>query len=94
MINKIVNSPAAALADIPDGATVMIGGFGDAGQPNELIDALIEQGAKNLTLVCNNAGAGDHGLAALLAAERVRKIICSFPRQANSGISTGSTVPG
>ncbi len=84
MINKIVDSTAAALADVPDGATVMIGGFGDAGQPNELIYALIAQGAKDLTIVCNNAGAGDHGLAALLAAERVRKIVCSFPRQADS----------
>src|SRR6202008_607780 len=68
----------------PDGATVMIGGFGTAGLPNELIDALIEQGAKDLTIVNNNAGNGDTGLAALLAAGRVRKIICSFPRQADS----------
>jgi 3-oxoadipate CoA-transferase, alpha subunit len=84
MINKIMPSAKAALGDVPDGATVMIGGFGTAGLPNELIDALIEQGAKNLTIVNNNAGNGDTGLAALLAAKRVRKIICSFPRQADS----------
>jgi 3-oxoadipate CoA-transferase, alpha subunit len=84
MINKIMPSAKAALSDVPDGATVMIGGFGTAGLPNELIDALIEQGAKNLTIVNNNAGNGDTGLAALLAAKRVRKIICSFPRQADS----------
>jgi 3-oxoadipate CoA-transferase alpha subunit len=84
MIDKTCPSAAAALADVPDGATVMIGGFGTAGQPNELIDALIEQGARNLTIVNNNAGNGDTGLAALLAAGRVRKIICSFPRQADS----------
>ena len=74
----------AAVADVPDGATVMIGGFGGAGQPNELIDALIGQGARDLTIVNNNAGNGDTGLAALLTAGRVRKIICSFPRQADS----------
>jgi 3-oxoadipate CoA-transferase, alpha subunit len=84
MINKILPSAQAALHDMPDGATVMIGGFGTAGLPNELIDALIEQGAKGLTIVNNNAGNGDTGLAALLAAGRVRKIICSFPRQADS----------
>ena len=84
MIDKTRPSAAAALADVPDGATVMIGGFGTAGQPNELIDALIEQGARDLTIVNNNAGNGDTGLAALLAAGRVRKIICSFPRQADS----------
>ena len=80
MIDKIVASPAQALADVPDGATVMIGGFGTAGIPNELVDGLIEQGARDLTIVNNNAGNGDHGLAALLKAGRVRKIICSFPR--------------
>ncbi|WP_140632168.1 3-oxoacid CoA-transferase subunit A [Methylibium rhizosphaerae] len=84
MINKISPSVEAALADVPDGATVMIGGFGTAGQPAELIDALIAQGAKDLVIVNNNAGNGDTGLAALLAARRVRKIICSFPRQADS----------
>ncbi len=84
MINKIVSSAADALADIRDGATVMIGGFGTAGQPNELIDALIDTGARDLVIVNNNAGNGDTGLAALLAMKRVRKIICSFPRQADS----------
>ena len=84
MIDKIFESAAAALADVADGATVMIGGFGTAGLPNELTDALLAQGARELTLVNNNAGNGDTGLAALLAAGRVRKIICSFPRQADS----------
>ena len=84
MIDKIFATPEAALADVPDGATVMIGGFGTAGQPNELIDALIAQGAKDLVIVNNNAGNGDTGLAALLAAGRVRRIICSFPRQTDS----------
>ena len=84
MIDKIHPSVESALADVPDGATVMIGGFGTAGLPNELIDGLIAQGARNLTIVNNNAGNGDTGLAALLARKRVRKIICSFPRQADS----------
>ena len=84
MIDKIVASCEAALADVPDGATVMIGGFGTAGLPNELTEALIAQGAKDLVIVNNNAGNGDHGLAALLAAKRVRKIICSYPRQTDS----------
>jgi 3-oxoadipate CoA-transferase alpha subunit len=84
MINKIASSVREAVADIPDGATVMIGGFGTAGMPSELIDALIEHGAKNLTIVNNNAGNGDVGLALLLKAKRVRKIICSFPRQSDS----------
>ncbi len=84
MIDKIVSSPLDALADIRDGATVMIGGFGTAGQPNELIDALIETGARELVIVNNNAGNGDAGLARLLSLKRVRKIICSFPRQADS----------
>ena len=84
MINKIANSVADALAGTQDGATVMIGGFGTAGIPDELIDGLIAQGAKDLTVVNNNAGNGDAGLAALLKAGRVRKIICSFPRQADS----------
>ena len=72
-----------AVADTPDGATVLVGGFGLAGMPSELIDALIEQGAGDLTIVCNNAGNGDTGLAALLRAGRVRKVICSFPRQSD-----------
>src|SRR5712692_993234 len=86
MIDKVVESMSAAVADIHDGATVMIGGFGRAGRPSELIDALIAQGAKNLTIVNNNAGNGDTGLAALLKTKRVRKIICSFPRQADSWV--------
>ena len=84
MINKIADSVAQALAGIQDGATVLIGGFGTAGIPGELIDGLIEQGARDLTVVNNNAGNGDSGLAALLKAGRVRKILCSFPRQADS----------
>lgn len=84
MINKIVGTVEDAIADVHDGATVMISGFGGAGQPAELIDALIAQGAKDLTIVNNNAGNGEVGLAALLKARRVRKIICSFPRQVDS----------
>src|SRR6202022_2960992 len=84
MIDKTVASPGAAVADIADGATVMIGGFGTAGMPSELIDALIQHGARDLTIVNNNAGNADIGLAALLKAKRVRKIICSFPRQTDS----------
>ena len=86
MINKISPSIAAALEGTPDGATVLIGGFGTAGIPSELIDGLIEQGARDLTIVNNNAGNGESGLAALLKAGCVRKIICSFPRQADSHI--------
>jgi 3-oxoadipate CoA-transferase, alpha subunit len=89
MIDKTVQSLKAAVADVFDGATVMIGGFGAAGQPAELIDALIAQGARNLTIVNNNAGNGEVGLAALLKARRVRKIICSFPRQADSQVFDG-----
>src|SRR5213595_2105713 len=84
MVNKLFASPEAALADIPDGSTIMIGGFGHAGMPAALIDALIAQGARQLTIVNNNAGNADTGLAALIAARRVRKILCSFPRQADS----------
>jgi 3-oxoadipate CoA-transferase alpha subunit len=84
MIDKTFASAAAALADIPDGATVLIGGFGNAGMPAALIDALIAQGARDLTIVNNNAGNADSGLAALIGAKRVRKILCSFPRQADS----------
>ena len=89
MINKVVTSAAAAVADIPDGATVMIGGFGTAGMPSELIDALIARGPKELTIVNNNAGNGDTGLAALLKARQVKKIICSFPRQTDSWVFDG-----
>lgn len=84
MINKIAPSIAEALSGVQDGSTVLIGGFGTAGIPSELIDGLIEQGARNLTVVNNNAGNGDAGLAALLKTRRVSKIICSFPRQADS----------
>jgi 3-oxoadipate CoA-transferase alpha subunit len=84
MIDKTVASPEAALADVPDGATVLIGGFGNAGMPAALIDALIARGARDLTIVSNNAGNGDTGLAALIKAKRVRRILCSFPRQADS----------
>ena len=86
MIDKIAASVEEALAGTPDGATVMVGGFGTAGIPGELIDGLIAQGARGLTIVNNNAGNGDTGLAALLAAGRVRKIICSFPRQVDSHV--------
>jgi 3-oxoadipate CoA-transferase, alpha subunit len=86
MIDKIVTSVADALAGTSDGATVLVGGFGTAGIPNELIDGLIEQGARDLTVVNNNAGNSDTGLAALLKTGRVRKIICSFPRQADSHV--------
>jgi len=86
VIDKTVSDAASAVADIPDGATVMIGGFGRAGQPVELIDALIAHGAKDLTIVNNNAGNGDTGLAALLAKGQVRRILCSFPRQSDSWV--------
>ena len=86
MIDKIAASVAEALAGVKDGATVLIGGFGTAGIPNELIDGLIEQGARDLTVVNNNAGNGDTGMAALLKTGRVRKIVCSFPRQADSHV--------
>ncbi|MBL8287310.1 MAG: 3-oxoacid CoA-transferase subunit A [Rubrivivax sp.] len=86
MIDKIASSIAQALAGTPDGATVLIGGFGTAGIPGELIEGLIEQGARDLVVVNNNAGNGDSGLAALLKTGRVRKIICSFPRQADSHV--------
>ena len=86
MIDKIAASVADALAGVKDGSTVLIGGFGTAGIPNELIDGLIAQGAKDLTVVNNNAGNGDTGLAALLKTGRVRKIVCSFPRQADSQV--------
>jgi 3-oxoadipate CoA-transferase alpha subunit len=84
VINKVVDSLQAAVAGIEPGATVMIGGFGTAGMPADLVDALIAQGATDLTIVSNNAGNGETGLAALLKARRVRKVICSFPRQTDS----------
>lgn len=89
MIDKRVATVEAAVADVKDGSTVMIGGFGIAGMPSELIDALIARGARDLTVVNNNAGNGYTGLAALLQAGLVRKIICSFPRQADSDVFDG-----
>ncbi|MFZ9405491.1 MAG: 3-oxoacid CoA-transferase subunit A [Burkholderiaceae bacterium] len=86
MIDKTVASLAQALHDVADGATVLVGGFGGAGQPVELLDALVEQGAKDLTIVANNAGNGETGLAGLLKAGRVRKLICSFPRAADGQV--------
>ena len=86
MINKVIATLEEAVADVHDGATVMIGGFGNAGMPAALIDALIAQGARDLTIVNNNAGNGDTGLAALLKAKRVSKIISSFPRQSDSHV--------
>lgn len=84
MISKIVDSVAESLHGIEDGATVMIGGFGTAGMPAELVEGLIAGDARDLVVVSNNAGNGDTGLAALLKAGRVRKMVCSFPRQADS----------
>jgi len=89
LVDKIYPGLDAAVAGISDGATIMIGGFGNAGMPRELIDAVIAQGATDLTIVNNNAGNGDTGLAALLAAGRVKKIICSFPRQTDSHVFDG-----
>ena len=80
----ILGSALEAVADTPDGATVLIGGFGAAGQPVALIEALLASDARDLTVVSNNAGNGDHGLAALIRDKRVRKIVCSFPRQSDS----------
>jgi len=88
-VTTICDSPAEALARVADGSTVLVGGFGMAGMPVTLIDALIDQGATDLTVVSNNAGNGDTGLAALLAAGRVRKMICSFPRQSDSWVFDG-----
>lgn len=84
MRNKVVADPATAVEGVSDGSTVLIGGFGLAGQPLALIDALLEQGARDLTIVSNNAGNGDFGIARLLANGRVRKVVCSFPRQSDS----------
>ena len=86
MIDKRMADVQAAVADVPDGATVMIGGFGEAGSPVDLIHALIDQGAKDLTVVNNNTGSGEVGLAALIKAERVAKMICSYPRTVNSTV--------
>ena len=86
MVNKIVPSAEAALADVRDGSTILMGGFGGAGVPAELIDALIAQGARELTIVNNNAGNAEFGVAALLKAGRVRKIVCSYPRQTDSHV--------
>lgn len=84
MIDKIAATPIEALAEVQDGSTVLISGFGTAGIPHELIVGLLDQGAKDLTIVCNNAGNGEYGVAALLKAGRVRKVVCSFPRQVDS----------
>jgi len=84
MIDKTVGSTAKAISDIFDGATVMVGGFGEAGSPTELIHALIEQGTKNLTVINNNTGNGEVGLAALIANGQVKKMICSYPRSSHS----------
>lgn len=89
MLDKTLASIAEALDGITDGSTVMIGGFGLAGQPQELIHGLLEQGCKDLVIVSNNAGNGDTGLAALLKAGRVRKVVCSFPRQTDSWVFDG-----
>ena len=86
MINKIVTSAAEAVKDIFDGAVIMISGFGEAGSPIELIHALIDQGAGELTVISNNTGSGHVGLAALIEHERVKKMICSFPRTLNSTV--------
>jgi len=86
MINKQIGSPAEAVADIADGATVMVGGFGEAGSPIELIHALIDKGTKNMTVINNNTGSGHVGLAALIENRQVSKMICSFPRTANSTV--------
>ncbi|MCY3127768.1 3-oxoacid CoA-transferase subunit A, partial [Acinetobacter baumannii] len=86
MIDKSVSTLSEAIAGIHDGSTIMIGGFGPASQPTFLFDALIDQGARDLTIINNNAGNGEVGLAALLKAGRVRKMICSFPRQVDSQI--------
>ena len=89
MIDKRVASASAAVADVFDGATILVGGFGQSGMPARLVDALIEQGSKDLTIVHNNAGYGEIGIAALLKAGRVRRILCSYPRQADSYVFDG-----
>ena len=89
MINKVAETIADALGDVKDGSTVLLSGFGDAGMAHRLIEGLVVQGARDLTVVCNNAGSGEAGLAALLKAGRVRRMICSFPRTATSYIFDG-----
>lgn len=84
MINKLLPDTASALSDVPDGAVIGIGGFGNSGVPDELVNALVDRGARNLTLVSNNAGGGELGVARLLKAGLVSKIVCSFPRAADS----------
>ena len=84
MINKVTSTVAEAVADLFDGAAIMISGFGEAGVPAELIDAVVDHGATDLTIISNNAGTGEVGIAALIKAKRVRKVICSYPRMANS----------
>ena len=89
VVTLVCETADEAVAGIEDGSTVLVGGFGMAGMPVELIDALIRQGATDLTVVSNNAGNGDTGLAALLAKGRVRKMVCSFPRQSDSWVFDG-----
>lgn len=84
MIDKVVSTTTDAVADLHDGAAIMISGFGEAGVPAELIEAVVAHGATDLTIISNNAGTGDVGIAALIKANRVRKVICSYPRMANS----------
>ncbi|WGX95670.1 3-oxoacid CoA-transferase subunit A [Nocardioides sp. L-11A] len=91
---QLLETTDEAVAGIEDGATVLVGGFGLAGMPFDLIDALIRQGATDLTIVSNNAGNGEVGLAALLKAGRVRKVVCSFPRQADSFVFDGLYLSG
>lgn len=86
MINKFIDNLHDAVADVHDGATVLVSGFGGAGHPTELLHALLDQGARNLTMVSNNAGNHEIGLAALIKAERVKKMICSFPRSSHSHV--------
>lgn len=84
MINKIAGSMEEAVADLHDGASIMISGFGEAGVPDELIEAVVAHGATDLTIISNNAGTGEHGIAALIRENRVRKVICSYPKMAAS----------
>ncbi|OCX62241.1 3-oxoadipate CoA-transferase [Thioclava sp. SK-1] len=93
-MDKTLPSLAEAVAGIPDGATIMIGGFGGSGAPIELIHALIDQGAKDLTVINNNAGNGHVGIAALIEQKRVRKMICSFPRSADPRVFTEAYLAG